>query len=127
MKVLVYGTEMVTGGISPLLKAMGIEMVAISGEMTGANLNCLLRNLTDIGLAILDANEEYSNILCHFLGRLEYIPITLLVNSDTTDWERLCDCEASAYISLETGKEEFASRLQVIIRRYLPESILEKV
>ena len=127
MKVLVYGTEMVVGRISHLLKEMGIETVTISGEMTGSNLNCLLRNLTDIGLAILDTNEEYSNRLCAFLSRLEYIPIALLVNSDTADWERLCDCEASAYISLETGKDEFASRLQAVIRRYLPESILEKV
>ena len=59
MKVLIYGTEMVAGRISPLLKEMGIETVTISGDMTGSNLNYLLSNLTDIGLAILDTNEEY--------------------------------------------------------------------
>ena len=116
MKVLIYGTEMVAGRISPLLKEMGIETVAISGDMTGANLNYLLTNLTDIGLAILDTNEECINHLCPFLSRLGYIPIALLVNSDTADWEWLCDCDASAYISLEAGKEEFASRIQVVIR-----------
>ena len=116
MKVLIYGTEMVAGSISPLLKEMGIETVAISGDMTGSNLNYLLSNLTDIGLAILDTNEECINHLCPFLSRLGYIPIALLVNSDTADWEWLCDCDASAYISLEAGKEEFASRIQVVIR-----------
>jgi hypothetical protein len=127
MKVLIYGTEMVAGRISPLLKEMGIETVAISGDMTGANLNYLLTNLTDIGLAILDTNEECINRLCPFLSRLGYIPIALLVNGDSADWEWLCDCDASAYISLEAGKEEFASRLLSVTRRYLPESILEKV
>ena len=116
MKVLIYGTEMVAGRISPLLKEMGIEMVTISGEMTGANMNRLLSNLTDIGLAILDMNEECINHLCPFLSRLGYIPLVLLINSDTADWEWLCGCDASAYISLEAGKEEFASRLQVVIR-----------
>ena len=127
MKVLIYGTEMVAGRISPLLKEMGIETVAISGDMTGANLNYLLSNQTDIGLAILDTNEDHSRRLCSFFGRLGYIPIALLVNSDSADWEWLCDCNASAYISLEAGKEEFASRLLAVMRRYLPESILEKV
>ena len=102
-------------------------MVSISGEMTGPNQNCLLRNLTDINLAILDTNEENSHHLCSFLGRLEYIPIALLVNSDTADWEWLGGCAASAYISLETGKDEFNSRLQAVIRRCLPDSMLEKV
>ena len=102
-------------------------MVAVSGDPTWLNRNCLLRDLTDISLAILDTNEEYSHRLCSFLGRLEYIPIALLVNSDTADWEWLCDCDASAYISLETGKDEFASRLQAVIRRCLPDSMLEKV
>jgi hypothetical protein len=106
---------------------MGIETVSISGEMTGPNRNCLLRDLTDIRLAILDTNEDHSRHLCSFLGRLEYIPIALLVNNDTADWEWLGGCAASAYISLETGKDEFNSRLQAVIRRYLPESILEKV
>jgi hypothetical protein len=127
VKVLVYGSAMSAGRISPLLNKMGIETVAVSGDMTGPNRNCLLRDLTDISLAILDTNEEYSHSLCSFLGRLEYIPIALLVNSDTADWEWLCDCDASAYISLETGKDEFNSRLQAVIRRCLPESMLEKV
>jgi hypothetical protein len=113
--------------ISPLLNKMGIEIVSVSGEITGPNRNCLLRDLTDISLAILDTNEENSHSLCSFLGRLEYIPIALLVNSDTADGEWLGDCAASAYISLETGKDEFNSRLQAVIRRCLPESMLEKV
>jgi len=63
----------------------------------------------------------------HFLSRLKYIPIILLVNNDAADWAWLGDCEASAYVSLETGKEEFVSRLKVAIKNYLPKPLLVKV
>jgi hypothetical protein len=49
------------------------------------------------------------------------------VNNDAADWAWLGDCEASAYVSLETGKEEFVSRLKVAIKNYLPKPLLVKV
>ena len=127
MKVLVYGNELVAGRISPLLKEMGLEMVPVSGDMPGCALDCFLRNMTDIELAILDTSEEFSGHLCSLLDKVEYIPVALLVNNDTADWEWLGSCEASAYIPLEVGEEEFASRLQLVIRHCLPQTVLEKV
>jgi AmiR/NasT family two-component response regulator len=127
MKALVYGKSMVADRISPLVREADVEILTISGEIIWAKRNCLLRNLPDLGLAILDTNEKSVTSLCPFLSRLKYIPIILLVNNDAADWAWLGDCEASAYVSLETGKEEFVSRLKVAIKNYLPKPLLVKV
>ena len=58
MKALFYGKSMVADRISPLVREADVEILTISGEIIGAKRNCLLRNLPDLGLAILDTNEK---------------------------------------------------------------------
>ena len=62
MKVLVYGPDTVAGWIVPWKKEIGIEIITISEEIVGDNLDRLLENSSDIGLAIIDTNGEYTDL-----------------------------------------------------------------
>jgi hypothetical protein len=119
IKCLIYSSDMVAEKIAPLIEEAGIKPVVISSELTSPDLEFLLSHSSDLELAILEINEEYTGCLCRFFGETKGIPVVLLVDNNTADWASLGKCEASAFVPLNAGKTELAVRLKAITSRIM--------
>ncbi len=117
MKVLVYATPIVVKRIKPLLEESKVSVVTIAEKTKEPELSLIAENLSDIGLAILDTTEEYTDSLCFLLGGLCCIPLILLVDGKLADWELLETYEAYGYLHLEAGTGEFNAYLKNILGR----------
>ncbi len=78
-----------------------------------------LDRLLDLDLIIMAAAAPDADRVIRHLKRFWHVPLIILFDENTADWEQLCWCGASAYIPLSHGKREFDSRINIIVKNMM--------
>jgi hypothetical protein len=118
MKVILYASNLTTDRFILLLQNMGIDVEVVSREML-ADINTLKTNgPRDIHLAFVDSGEEEVESVCKYFQEECQIPVAMLINDASVNWQRLFNLDVYGFVSCTGGKDIVTSRLKSVTRRF---------
>ena len=89
--------------------------MAVTENVAGPKDLRLLRNVTNIDLAIVDMEKTGAEQVCIYLGRVRKIALALLVHERNTDWEGLISCPFVVYLPKDAEDSVLASAIKTVI------------
>lgn len=117
LNVLLYGSKDEMDRIKLIFDPGEIETIYLKHKITELRDLRLLRNLSGIDLAIVDAFETGAKQVCNYLARVRRMGVALLVNGGYEEWAEWTHYPVLAYIPKVAGDRELAARIRSFICR----------
>jgi len=68
-------------------------------------------------LVIIDSTIPEAENICQRIGKLEIVPVVLMVSEAENSWKIICDLNADGFITTGAGDTEVLARVKAIYRR----------
>ncbi|MDD5590538.1 MAG: hypothetical protein PHY18_01260 [Dehalococcoidales bacterium] len=117
--VAVYSPEPIAEMVRNSLNGIETNIVSIPPGVFARRDFSSLDRMLDADLIIMAAAAPDADRVCKHLKGFWHVPLIILFDENTVDWQQLCWSGASAYIPLSSGKREFDSRINIVVKNMM--------
>lgn len=118
MRVMLYGSQPTINYVKPLLNSLGIDVISVCAESKVENAVNIIRNLDSAQIIFGDFRELQATGIFQNLQWVKPIPIVILFDQNTIDWDEALKINAFGLIPNNEGSRVLARRLEAVIKRF---------
>lgn len=115
MKALIYASEYITHKTEQVFRELDVQTVTFPGESSIGNHAYLKEYTKNIDLVIIDITIQNAEYWCRLFGRVYFVPLVILFNRYSVNWNIMDNFEAIGFIELESGEEEYRIRIKRMV------------